>query len=261
MQILIAGINVFKGQVAAELILLKRYWLNLAAGTVNVFLFLIFIQLGIRSFGGGASAEFLAGKMGTLIVGFFSFSIIGVGISSITARISDNAATGILEQTMLSPIGIAWVLFFGAFAQFITALLLYLLLIPVTMFLCGHFFRLNILQLISLTVPLWLASCGVGFILGAVSLIYKKTQSFSNLIQFLILALMAMPSYPFNVYSLLPISPQAAILNKVIVLHQSIGLVWSVYSLAQSAAYLILGSIIFKEAEKYAKEKGILGQY
>ncbi len=261
MSILIAGINVFKGQLISELILMKRYWLNLAAGTVNMFLFLIFIQFGIRSFGGGVSTEFLAGKMGTLIVGFFSFSIIGVGITSITSRISDNTATGILEQTMLGPLGIEWTLFFGAVTQFATALVLYLLLLPITMFLCGHFFKLNMLQLVLLTVPLWLASCGVGFVLGAASLVYKKTQNFSNLIQFLILTLMVMPSYPFSGYSLLPISPQAAILHSVIVLHQPIGWGWLAYLFAQSAAYLILGSIIFKEAEKYAKEKGILGQY
>lgn len=261
MNVFITGINIFRGQFAAELILLKRYWLNLAAGTVNMFLFLLFIQLGIRSFNGGVSAEFLSGKMGTLIVGFFSFSIIGVGVSSITSRISDNAATGILEQTMLSPLGVEWVLFSGALAQFVTALVLYLLLLPVSMFVCGHFFALDVTRLVLFTLPLWLASCGVGFMLGAASLVYKKTQSFSNLIQFLVLTLMVMPSYPFSGYSILPISPQAAALNSAIALRQPVGPGWVAYLFAQSAVYLILGSIIFKEAEKYAKEKGILGQY
>lgn len=261
MNIFIAGANVFKGEFISGLILFKRYWLNLVAGIVNMFLFLVFIQLGIRSFGGDVSSELLAGKIEMLIIGFFSFSVIGVGISSITSRISDNAAIGMLEQTMLSPLGIEWVLFSGALTQFIISLVLYLLLLPITMFFCGHFFRINILQLIFFAIPLWLVSCGVGFTLGAASLIYKKTQNFSNLIQFLILTLMIMPAYPFSGYSLLPISPQVAILNGVIVWQQPVDLGWAVYLLAQSMTFLVLGSKIFKEAEKYAKKKGILGQY
>ncbi|MFH1619484.1 MAG: hypothetical protein ABIG11_06215, partial [bacterium] len=85
--------------------------------------------------------------------------------------------------------------------------------------------------------------------------------NFSNLIQFLILALMILPAYPFNGLSLLPISPQAAIMNKVIAGHHAVDYGWMIYIFAQSIAYLVLGKIIFKEAEKHAKEKGILGQY
>lgn len=256
-----AAINIFWGEAKYGLILTKRYWLNLAAGTINMLLFLIFIQLGIRSFENGVSGEFLTGKMETLIIGFFVFSIVGTGISSITSHLNDSAATGILEQTMLAPIGIEWVLFFGAFVQFIISLALYLLLLPVSMLLCGHFFPINLSGLIFFTLPLWLSSCGVGLSLGAVTLIYKKTQNFSNLIQFLILALMVLPSYPFNGLSLLPISPQAVVLNKAIAAHHVIAGKWIAYIFIQSAVYFVLGNLIFKEAEKHAKEKGILGQY
>ncbi|MBI4656825.1 MAG: hypothetical protein HY746_08800 [Elusimicrobia bacterium] len=256
-----SGINIFKAEFIAGFILTKRYWLNMAAGILNMFLFLVFIQLGIRSFGSGVSAEFMSAKMEMLIIGFFSFSIIGVGMGSITSRLSDNAATGILEQTMLSPIGVVPVLFFGVLTQFVFALVLYLLLIPLSMLLCSHFFSVNILHLTFFSVMLWLASCGIGFALSGLTLIYKKTQNFNNLIQFLILTLMVIPSYPFNVFSLLPVSPQVAILNKVIVSHQSVGSTWIIYTVLQSCIYFILGCAVFRVAEKYAKEKGIIGQY
>lgn len=261
MKAVTTGINIFKAEFVSGLILTKRYWLNMAAGILNMFLFLVFIQLGIRSFGSGVSVEFMSVKMETLIIGFFSFSIIGVGMGSVTSRLSDNAATGILEQTMLSPMGVIPVLFFGALTQFSVALVLYLLLIPFSMLLCSHFFNVNIPCLVFFSILLWLSSCGVGFALSALTLIYKKTQSFNNLIQFLILTLMVIPSYPFNVFSLSPVSPQVAILNKAIVYHQSVGYKWLTYTVLQSGAYFILGCAAFLAAEKYAKKKGILGQY
>ena len=72
---------------------------------------------------------------------------------------------------------------------------------------------------------------------------------------------MILPSYPFNSMSLLPISPQAVILNKILAGHQVISYNWVIYLYAQSLIYLFMGVVLFKEAENYAKVKGILGQY
>jgi len=256
-----ACLILFRGELNCGYALMRRYWLDTVAGMINLLLFLVFIQLGIYSFQPEMSNKLLVISLEKLTIGFFVFSIIGAGISSITSNVSESAMTGVLEQLILSPIGSGWVFFCRALVHLILSSGIYLATIPICMTICRHWFRVDFCKLLFFSIPLWIASCAVGFALGALTLIYKKTQSFTNLIQFLILGLMVLPSYPFNALSWLPISPQAAVLNKVLVEKQVISWNWVLFLYLQSAFYLATGLAVFKEAENYAKQKGILGQY
>ncbi|MBI4655937.1 MAG: hypothetical protein HY746_04215 [Elusimicrobia bacterium] len=253
--------NVLMGEAKLSYISTKRYGVNWLVGIINLLLFLIFIQLGIYSFQTGLSQNYINGKIETLIIGFFAFSIIGMAITTISSRISEGATTGVLEHTMLSPIGSTNVLLYYAVVQFLFAIIVYFLLLPVSMLICRHFFVINIAKLIFYTISLWIASCSVGFVLGALTLIYKRTQNFINLLQFVILTLMILPSYPFNYFSLIPISPQSSALMNSITGKNDISLGFNLYIYLQSIACLYISLKIFKEAEKYVKIKGILGQY
>jgi len=253
--------NVFLGETRLAYINTKRYGINWLVGTLNLLLFLVFIQLGIYSFQNGISRGYLGDKIEILILGFFVFSIIGMGISTVSSRISEGASTGVLEHLMLSPVSSRYVLLYSTLVQFSFGLVVYLLLLPVSMLICRHFFTINLPKLVFYAIPLWLASCAAGFMMGALTIIYKKTQNFANLMQFVILALMVLPSCPFSPYSAFPISPQAAALISAVGGKAQIGWGFNSFIYLQSVAYLLIGMKLFKLAEEYAKTKGILGQY
>jgi len=110
-------------------------------------------------------------------------------------------------------------------------------------------------------IPLWMSSWGLGFAIGAATIIYKKTSNFTNLIQFLVLSLIVLPSYPLNLYSFLPISPSAMTINKVFASGLEASWSWIGFLYLHGLIYLILGMVVFKRGEQYARDKGTLGQY
>ncbi|MBF0362785.1 MAG: hypothetical protein HQK49_17330 [Oligoflexia bacterium] len=251
----------FTSEIKYGLIMQKRYLFDILAGIVNILLFVIFIQLGIHSLQGDISSAALGTKLSSVIIGFFTFIVISSGIMLVANNITEGATTGTLEQTMLTPFGAEYVLLSRTIVGSVVNLLICLILIPISMLICRHWFSIDIGMLFVLLVPLWLSCWGVGFILGAFALIFKRVQSFMNLTQFLILSLMVVPSYPFNLYSLLPISSEATTMNRVLAVGNSVTSEWVLFLYLHGLIYLILGILIFKLGERYACNKGILGQY
>lgn len=239
----------------------KRYFFNFAATTLNLLLFVYFLQLGIGSFGKYVSQGYLEGRVAVLIVGLFVFTMIVSSITAVSNVISEGATTGTLEQMMLTPYGSSVLFLCKAIVGSSFSFVYYLLIVPITMVLCWHFFYVNVWILALLTVPLCLGSWGIGFAIGGATLVFKQTNSFVNLVQFFVLSLMVVPSYPFSLFSALPISPQAMTINKFITKTMPLEMEWLVYLYVHGLVYLLLGMTIFKVGERYARKKGTLGQY
>ena len=239
----------------------KRYFLNFICGLISLFLFLVFLQFGISSLQEGSFTQVSSSKISILIVGFFVFNMISSAIGSISNIISEGTSTGTLEQTMLSPFGTTTVFLCKASVSSTFSFLFYIVVIPLSMLVCRHFFWVNIFTLFLYVIPLWLASWGVGFAIGASTIIYKQTSSFMGLIQFIVLSLLVIPSYPFNSYSLLPIAPQAMTINKVFASGITVSGEWLMFLYLQGMIYLILGIAVYKIGEQFARDKGTLGQY
>lgn len=254
-------LRIFIAELYLSCLSKKRYTFDLVAGVINLLLFLIFIQLGIKSFDSSVENIFLDQKLSMLIMGFFSFMVISGSISHASSYVMDGARTGTFEQMILCPLGVKTILLSSVAANSLINVLIAAAIIPCSMLICQHWFSINITQLLILLIPLWLASWGVGFIIASLAVILKKIHSFMNLIQFLVLSLMIIPSYPFNTYSLLPISPQAVTINKLLALKLPLSIPWAMYLYFNGMIYLIFGLFIFDYGVRYARHKGTLGQY
>ena len=254
-------IRLFNAELRYAFILHKRYMFDLLAGVMNILLFLVFIQLGIHSFQGNISADLLDNRLSVLIIGFFTFMIISNGISAMAKEIADGSKAGTLEQTLLCPLGPISVFLAKIMTDSVINLLIALIIVPISMLICRRWFSINLLKLFVLIIPLWLSCWGVGYILATLTLIFKKVQSFINLIQYIILVLLILPSYPFNAFSLIPIAPEAMTINKIFASGISVPYLWIVYLYVHGFICLVVGMMIFKTGGHYAKVKGILGQY
>lgn len=254
-------LRLFNSVFKFTLILQRRYLFDLATGIIYMLLFLVFIQLGLNSFDGHVSNAFMSEKLSVLIIGFFSFMLISNSTSVVAHSIVDGSVTGTLEQAALSPYGIEGVFLSMAISRSLINLILTLAVIPISMLICRHWFEVDLLHLFILVVPTWLCCWGIGFMLGSLALVFKRVQSFLSLTQFLALTLIILKSYPFGVLSLLPISPQAVTMYRMIGLQQHFSAQWLIYLYIHGMIYLVLGVAVFKIGECYAKQKGILGQY
>jgi ABC-2 type transport system permease protein len=248
------------GEFKVGLILQRRYFIDFIASIINLLLFLIFIQFGIHSLS-DVPFKSIDSQLSSLIIGFFVFSVVSIAIGSISNYIMDGAKSGILEQTMLTPFGVGRIFLIRALFSNSLGLVTFFIVIPISMVICNHWFSINILNCFILLIPLWMASCGVGFIIGAFTLILKRVQSFINLIQFLVLSLIILPSYPFSVFSLFPVAPEANIFIKVVAKRLYIPVSWIIYIYGHSLITLFIGMTIFKICEFYTRKKGLLGQY
>lgn len=241
---------------------LKSYWVDWIAGNVNLLLGLIFLYLGINSFKDDVnSIDKIGLKTVQMIVGLYTFVIIQEGIGGLVSRISEGKNSGVFEQIVVNPYGSWFILLCKSIAGAVVTVLSLFVFVPFAMVITGKYFSVNIIKLIFLLIPLYMATIGIGFIIGGLTLIFRRLQSFAYLIQFLVLTLMVLPSYPFSVYSLLPIAPQSMVINKAIAYHISISYKWWIYLYMNGFIYFTAGVLVYKHLEEIAREKGVLGHY
>jgi ABC-2 type transport system permease protein len=104
---------------------------------------------------------------------------------------------------------------------------------------------------------------GLGFVLGSLSLMYKRVEALLGMSQFLLMALVVVPfeTWETPVARFLPLVPGAILMRDLMA--RSLPLDWTGLAVAavNSAVYFILGLTVFHWMEKQTKRKGLLGSY
>lgn len=255
-------INILFVEIKFLFIRLKSYWVDWISGNVNLLLGLIFLYLGINSFKENVdNLNTIDLKTIQMIVGLYTFVIIQEGITGLVSRVSEGKTSGVFEQIIVNPYGSWFILFCKSVAGAVITVFSLFVFVPLAMIITGKYFSINVIKLIFLLISLYMATIGIGFIIGGLTLIFRRLWSFAYLIQFLVLTLIILPSYPFSLYSLLPISPQAMTINKVIAYNLTISYKWWIYLYLNGFVYFVMGVLIYKKLEEVAREKGVLGHY
>ncbi|HYW07943.1 MAG TPA: hypothetical protein VE913_13365, partial [Longimicrobium sp.] len=105
---------------------------------------------------------------------------------------------------------------------------------------------------------------GIGFAMGGLALVFKRIQASFGLLQYVFMALIAVPQERFAQVYFFPLSLGSHLVREVMVGRASLlgtpplllaGLV------ANSAFYLALGYGVFKLCERAAQNRGLLGHY
>jgi ABC-2 type transport system permease protein len=242
--------------------MITSYRFDWIAGNINLLLALIFLYIGINSFRQDViSSNVIDSKTIKMIVGMYIFVIIQEGLMGMVSRVTEGKAYGTFEQMVVNPYGSWFILFAKSVGASIISFISITIFAPLAMVITGKYFSVNLFKLILLLIPLLFSVFGIGFILAGLTLIYKRLQSFAYLIQFFVLSLMVLPSYPFSVYSLLPIAPQSLVINKVIASNVVISYKWWIYLYLNAFVYFFSGIKIYNYLEEIAREKGVLGHY
>jgi ABC-2 type transport system permease protein len=105
---------------------------------------------------------------------------------------------------------------------------------------------------------------GIGFIMGGLAIVFKKTQTVLNVLQIVLLALVFVPidRYPFMKF--LPMSFGNSLLLDTMVRGVSIFRMDGgdlLFLVANTVFYMALGLFAFKAFERAARARGLLGHY
>ncbi len=237
---------------------LKRYFLNTLMTMAGIFILFMLVFFGLRSF--EASTETLQGT----IIGFAMWVFAVMAYSEMSWGLLQEAKDGTLEQLYLTPSTFRRISAYRVLGSFIFQFILFLAFLGIMMVVTGEYLSLNpgVIILVGLTL---LSIYGIGYMMGGLSLVFKKVQAGNQILQFLFILLLALPTITdHSIIYFVPISWGNHLINKMMIDGLSL-LDFTLFEysilILNSFAYLIAGLFIFKLMEKIAKKRGLLGHY
>uniref|UniRef100_A0A7C4XU65 ABC transporter permease n=1 Tax=candidate division WOR-3 bacterium TaxID=2052148 RepID=A0A7C4XU65_UNCW3 len=252
----------FWGIFRKEWIELKRYPFNTISGVITVYLIFLLFFFGYNFLGGNLLSG--AKTLEAFIVGFFIWTY-AVGAYSVLAwGITQEARSGTLEQLYMTPLGYDTVAIYSAIASLFWNLAWVVPILSLMMITTGRFLHFDLITLIPLLILTIACGYGIGFIIAGLGLIFKKIQSFFQILQFIFVGFIALPVEKYPLFKLLPFTLGAKLIGKNMINKISIfQMNWADLLILLFVAffYFALGFTIFKLCERVAKDKGLLGHY
>ncbi len=245
-----------------EFITFRRYWMNSLGGMLT--LYVIFLVLfggyqGLRSLGGveGDPAE-------VIVVGYVLWFFMLSTYQDVWYTIRTEAQQGTLEQLYMSIHPFGWIMGAKVVARFFINLLLVAILLGAALFTTGVTLNLDLLSLMPVLIGTLLSSLGIGFLIGGITLMFKRIDSYTQMVQFILIALVALPADRVLWMRLLPGSYGATLIRNILVDGATL---WGlgVGNLAMLFAigllHLAVGYGVYTLCEKKAMFLGMLGHY
>ena len=242
--------------------LMTRYLFNMLSGFVTLYIVFALLFFGAKSIGGGAMD--LGDTLEGMFVGYLAWMLAMMGSTDLAWNVTNEAQTGTFEQQYLSPVGYGWIAAFTESFNFIYNVALVFLIAISMAATTGQKIHLHLGSTLPVMLTVYLQANGIGFTLAGLALIYKRIQSFFQVVQFLMVGIFFIPWDRFPWARFLPLSASQPVLQRVVIAGQKI---WAVPAsalillLAVTVLYLALGVLLFRLAESKAREKGLLGQY
>ncbi|AUJ23832.1 hypothetical protein A21D_00720 [Virgibacillus dokdonensis] len=100
---------------------------------------------------------------------------------------------------------------------------------------------------------------GIGFIFGALSLIYKRIQDIIPILQYLLLAIISLPASSNIFANIIPIYSTSSLLKRLLDNNDILFSEYILFSFS-SIFYLIIGVLLFNSCDKFVRKKGIVGR-
>ncbi len=249
----------------------KRSWIQFVrypseAITLTITFIAIFLGLfyGFQYMAGGTTQ--FGDRLDKIIISYLLWSLTLYALTGMAWTIQNEAQAGTLEQVFLSPYGPIVVFMLRAFADLLVQLAVivtaFTSIILITQRKDIDFTPLAILPLITVM----LATYGLGYVMGGLTLIFKRIMNLIQLMQFVLLFLVMTPVEDWEgnwriATHFLPMMPGAGMIRALAINHAPFDPLQFAVSLANGIAYFLLGAYLFHLAEKSAKMKGLLGGY
>jgi len=250
---------------------IKRSWIQFIrypseAITLVITFVAIFVGIfyGFQYMAGGASQ--FGDRLDKIIVSYLLWSLTLYALTGMAWAIQGEAQAGTLEQVFLSPYNPIIVFLLRALADLLVQLAVIVTAFVVIMFITQrkdiNFTPLAILPLITVM----LATYGLGYVMGGLTLVFKRIMNLIQLSQFAMIFLVMTPVEDWQgnwriATHFLPMMPGAGMIRALAINHAPFDAMQLLVSFINGLAYFLLGMYLFHLAERHAKLKGLLGGY
>ena len=239
-----------------------RYLFNFLSAIITMSLVFLLMFYGVRAVGAGALD--LGGTLDGLFTGYIVWMIVLNGYQDLAFNVATEAQTGTLEQLYLSPVGYKWLAFFSGSLNALISLAMISVITAIMVLTTGQELHLDILSILPVYIGVYIQAYGLGFVLGGLALMFKRIQSFFQVVTFGVIGLFMIPwsKYPWAKY--LPFTMGQHLLQEIMMegmkFTQAPKGDLAVFAVA-TIAYFLAGLGVFSMAETKAKAMGLLGQY
>ncbi len=252
----------FRAIVVRFLIELKRYPLNTLSSLATLYIVFLILFTGAR-YAQGLGVNLFGEGLEGLVVGYLVWTFAIIAYSDLSWELMREAQQGTLEQLYMSPQGFRFVSASWIVASFLVSLVWIAALLGLMMLTTGRVLRFpvgTVLPLLLLTVaPVY----GIGFAMAGLALVYKRIQAFFQILQFVFVALVALPAdAPWG--KALPLALGTRLLGRAMADGETLATLppLDLLALAGTAAfYLLVGVAVFRVFEGIAKDRGLLAHY
>jgi ABC-2 type transport system permease protein len=253
---------------------LQRTWIQFirypAEAIFGIFIYVfVFYSLftGLQYVAGPGvfSSSGTSDRLEVIVIGYVLWSLLLYICNDVTFTLESEAKAGTLEQLFLTPQGAIQIFLVRSVASLTLRFLLLTIILSIILALTGVSLSFSP-GILPPLLALLLSSYGFAFSLGALSLLFKQVQQVLGITQFLLLFLISAPTETWtgpiaSLIPLLPIVPGAGLLRDVMARDLPLSLPGLAIALANGAFYLSIGLLLFRQAERMAKRRGLLAGY
>jgi ABC-2 type transport system permease protein len=252
----------YEGWMRRAVIEFRRYLFDSLSGIVMLYGIFVMLFLGAKVFGGGRPG--FGDTLEAVIVSFAVWTLTLMALGMLTQELTQEAQLGTLEQLGMSPFGLVNALLARCLTMLTISFGEMVFLLVLMMATTGRWLNLEPLSTLPILAFTTLGVIGLGFVLGGVAIVFKRTQQAMQVTQIAVLGFIAAPvsRVPFMKY--LPLTWGSTLLRRVMVDGESIAsmpLGDTLFLIGNSVFYLALGIYVFRRFERVARQRGLLGHY
>ncbi|WP_233265221.1 ABC transporter permease [Halomarina oriensis] len=243
-----------------KLLLLRRYPLNTVSQLVGVYLFFAVLFFGGQALAPTALSDSLSG----IIVGYMLWSMAIGAYAGLSWALMREAQWGTLEQLYMSPYGFGTVIVVKTVVSVLEAFLFGVVILASMLLTTGTTLSLDPVTVVPLVVLTLAPAVGIGFVFGGLALVYKRIESIFQLVQFVLIGLIAAPVSAAPALRYLPMTQGSALLQRA--MGEGVRL-WEFPAadlavlVGTGVGYLLVGYLVFSKMSRVARARGVLGHY
>lgn len=254
-------IHLFQANFRKQLIELKRYAPNTLAQFFTIYIIFMAMVQGIQFIGNpetvGATVQF------TIVSYIFWYLALNI-VNGMGYEIAAETTRGTFEQLGMSPSGIWKILSARLLASSLLNSVAVIALLYLSMMTTGEWLNIDLISIIPIFILTCFSMYGLSFMIAGLTIILKQIQAFLQIFQF-VLAGLTFISLSAPIYQLLlPFTKGLDMIRAIMISNHSLADFSTtdyLLLIANAVLYTTIGLAIYLLSERYAREKGLLGQY
>ncbi|MFY9574926.1 MAG: ABC transporter permease [Blastocatellia bacterium] len=260
---------ILKAEFNRHWIQMKRYPFEPVANVVTLFILFMIIVSGFRPLQNSTGVGNFNRTVAGAIIGYVMWFFVVMALSNFSNKLEEEAKLGTLEQLCMASKSLILVISGRLVTDFFYNLFVIAVLFLLLMLSTGVTLSLSAWLLVPLCVTV-LGLYGFGFVIGSLSLLFKRIGEVRSIIQIVFLFLAIAPldsvSPPIRAAAVfLPLTQGIDVMRSIAVDSQPFFDPMILQRLLlvalNSFVYLIIGIFIFRAAERSAFKRGLLAHY